>query len=158
MVPNRKRRCFMYCSKCGKKNDDNAYKCTKCGKILHEEPEKKKSNTAVVLLVVAGIVVGLLIFTAILAAIAIPSFVNYRAKARDALAQAEVKNACTAAAAFFMEHPDKTITIDDLKEQGIAKNSEVEVAIENGTMRDLSIRGRHTKGRKIYVADRDCTI
>ncbi len=148
----------MYCPKCGKKNDDNAYKCTKCGKILHEEAGKKKSNTAIIVLVIAGIAVGLLIFIAILAAIAIPSFVNYQAKARDAMAQAEVKNACTAAAAFFMEHPDKNITLDDLKEQGVVKNPEVEVAIENGTMKDLSIRARHTKGRKTYVADRDCAI
>lgn len=148
----------MYCSKCGKKNDDNAYKCTKCGKILHEEAGKKKSNTAIIVLVIAGIVVGLLIFTAILAAIAIPSFVNYRAKARDAMAQAEVKKACTAAAAFFIEQPDKTITLDDLKEKGLAVHPDVEVVIENGTMKDLSMRGRHTKGRKVYVADRDCAI
>ncbi len=145
----------MYCPKCGKKNDENAYKCAKCGTIIQPG---KKSNTAVIVLVIAGIAVGLLIFIAILAAIAIPSFVNYRAKARDAMAQAEVKNACTAAAAFFIEQPDKTITIDDLKEQGIAKNPEVELVIEKGTMRDLSIRARHTKGRKTYVADRNCAI
>lgn len=148
----------MYCPKCGKKNDDNAYKCTKCGKILHEEPAGKKSNTAVVVMVIAGIAVGLFILIGILAAIAIPSFVNYQAKARDAMAQAEVKNACTAAAAFFMEHPDKTITLDDLKEKGLATNPEVELVIENGTAGDLSIRARHTKGRKIYVADRNCAI
>jgi type IV pilus assembly protein PilA len=148
----------MYCPKCGKKNDDNAYKCTKCGKILHEEPGKKKSNTAIIVLVIAGIVVGLLIFTAILAAIAIPSFVSYRAKARDAMAQAEVKNACTAAAAFFIEQPDKTITLDDLKEKGLAVHPDVELVIEDGTMKAFSIRAKHTKGRKIYVADRDCAI
>ena len=145
----------MYCPKCGKKNDDNAYKCVKCGTIIQPE---KKSNTAILVLVIAGIAAGLLVFIAILAAIAIPSFVSYQAKARDAMAQAEVKNACTAAAAFFWEHPDKTITLDDLKEQGIAKNPEVELVIENGTRGDLSIRARHTKGRKTYVADRNCTI
>jgi len=145
----------MYCPKCGKKNDDNAYKCVKCGTIIQPE---KKSNTAILVLVIAGIAAGLLVFIAILAAIAIPSFVSYQAKARDAMAQAEVKNACTAAAAFFMEHPDKTITLDGLKEQGVVKNPEVEVVIENGTRGDLSIRAKHTKGRKIYVADRDCTI
>jgi Tfp pilus assembly protein PilE len=148
----------MYCPKCGTKNDDNAYKCTKCGKVLHEEPGKKKSNTAAVVLVIAGIAVGLLIFIAILAAIAIPSFLSYQAKARDAMAQAEIKNACTAAASFFMEHPDKTITIDDLKEQGMAANPEVDVAIENGTMGGLSLRARHIKGRHTYVADRNCAI
>lgn len=25
----------MYCRKCGAQNDDNAYKCVKCGEILH---------------------------------------------------------------------------------------------------------------------------
>jgi Tfp pilus assembly protein PilE len=145
----------MYCPKCGKKNDDNAYKCTRCGTIIQPG---KKSNTAVIVLVIAGIAVGLLIFIAILAAIAIPSLVGYQAKARDAMAQAEVKNACTAAAEFFMEHPDKTITLDDLKEKGMAANPEVELVIENGTMKDLSLRARHTKGRKTYVADRNCAI
>ncbi len=148
----------MYCPKCGKKNDDNAYKCTKCGTIIQQAPAEKKSNTAVIVLVIAGIAVGLFILIGILAAIAIPSFVNYQAKARDAMARAEVKNACTAAAAFFLEHPDKTITIDDLKEKGSAKNPEVELVIENGTMRDLALRARHTKGRHTYVADRNCAI
>lgn len=145
----------MYCPKCGTKNDDNAYKCTKCGTIIQPG---KKNNTAVIVLVIAGIAVGLFILIGILAAIAIPSFVGYRAKARDAMAQAEVKNACGAAAAFFIEHPDKTITLNDLKEKGIATNPEVELVVENGTMGDLSIRAKHTKGRKIYIADRDCTI
>jgi Tfp pilus assembly major pilin PilA len=148
----------MYCPKCGTKNDDNAYKCTKCNTIIQQAPAEKKSNTAVVVLVIAGIVVGLFILIGILAAIAIPSYVSYQAKARDAMAQAEVKNACTAAAAFFMEHPDKTIMLDDLKEKGVVANPDVELVIENGTMGDLSIRAKHTKGRKIYVADRNCAI
>jgi Tfp pilus assembly protein PilE len=148
----------MYCPKCGKKNDDNAYKCTKCGKTLHAEPSTKKSNTAVIVLVIAGIAVGLLILIAVLAAIAIPSLVNYQAKARDAMAQAEVKNACIAAASFFIEHPGKTITLNDLKEQGMEANPEVEMVIENGTMGGFSLRARHIKGHKTYVADRNCTI
>jgi len=148
----------MYCPKCGKKNDDNAYKCTKCGTIIQQVPTEKKSNTAVIILVIAGIVVGLFLLIAILAAIAIPSFVNYQTKARDALAQAEIKNACTAAAAFFIDHPDKTITLDDLKEKGIAAHPDVELAIEDGTMEALSMRAKHIKGNKIYVADRNCAI
>ncbi len=145
----------MYCPKCGKKNDDNAYKCTKCGTIIQPG---KKSNTAVIVLVVAGIAVGLFILIAILAAIAIPSFVSYQTKARDATAQAEARNACTAAAEFFLEHPDKTITLDDLKEKGMAANPEVELVIENGTMGDLTLLARHKKGRHTYVADRNCAI
>jgi hypothetical protein len=57
-----------------------------------------------------------------------------------------------------MEHPDKTITLDDLKEKGMAANPEVEMVIVNGTMGNLSLRARHTKGRKTFVADRNCAI
>jgi competence protein ComGC len=148
----------MYCPKCGTQNDDNAYKCTKCGIIIQQVPAGKKSNTAVVVLVVAGIAVGLFLLIAILAAIAIPSLVIYQTKARNAVAQAEIKNACNAAAAFFAEHPDKTITLDDLKEKGVVANPDVELVIENGTMEALSMRAKHIKGSKIYVANKNCTI
>ncbi len=148
----------MYCPKCGTKNDDNAYKCSKCGIVIQQVPAVKKSNTAVVVLVIAGIAIGFFIVVGILAAIAIPSFVSYQTKARDAMAQAEVKNACTAAAEFFMEHPDETITPDDLKERGVVMNPDIELVIENGTMADLSIRAKHAKGRKIYVTDKNCNI
>jgi Tfp pilus assembly protein PilE len=148
----------MYCPKCGTQHDDNAYKCTKCGIIIQQVPAGKKSNTAVIVLVIAGIAVGLLVFIGILAAIAIPSFVSYQAKARNAVAQAEIKNACSAAAAFFAEHPNKTITLDDLKEKGIATNPDIDLVIENGTMEALSMHAKHIKGSKIYVADRNCHI
>jgi hypothetical protein len=29
----------MYCSKCGTLNDNNNFKCSKCGEILHPEPK-----------------------------------------------------------------------------------------------------------------------
>jgi hypothetical protein len=28
----------MYCSKCGQKNNENNYKCTQCGSLLHSPP------------------------------------------------------------------------------------------------------------------------
>jgi Tfp pilus assembly protein PilE len=148
----------MYCPKCGKQNDDNAYKCTKCGIILQQVPTEKKKNAALIVLVVAAIAFVFIVVMGILAAIAIPAFVNYQTKARNAMAQAEIKNACQAATAFFVEHPDKTITVADLKERGSATNPDVELSIENGTMEGLSIRAKHSKGNRVYVADRNCTI
>ena len=44
----------MYCPKCGTKNDDNAYKCTKCGIVIQGDAAKKKTNTAVIVLIVAA--------------------------------------------------------------------------------------------------------
>ncbi len=35
----------MYCWKCGTKNDDNNYKCTKCGALLHDVDKKAAPGT-----------------------------------------------------------------------------------------------------------------
>ena len=148
----------MYCPKCGTQNDDNAYKCTKCGIILHQVPAGKKTNTAIVVLVIAGIALVFFAVAGILAAIAIPAFLDFQVKGRNAMAKAEVTNACHAAAAFFMEHPDKTITLAALKEQGVTGNTDIDVSIENGTMNSLSIHARHKKGNRAYVADKNCDI
>ncbi len=39
----------MYCRKCGERNDDNAYKCVKCGEVLQriEQPSARPSVTKV---------------------------------------------------------------------------------------------------------------
>ncbi len=148
----------MYCPKCGTQNDDNAFRCIKCGIVIQQVPSGKKKNTAVIVLVVAGIVIGLFILIGILAAIAIPPLVNQQTKARNAVAQVEVRNACQSAAEFFLEHPGKTMTLDDLKEQGFAKNPDIELSIENGTMKNLSIHAKHSKGNKVYVADKNCDV
>jgi Tfp pilus assembly protein PilE len=148
----------MYCPKCGTQNDDNAYKCTKCGIIMPRLDAKKKTNTTVVVLIVAAAALVLFAVIGILAAIAIPSFVNQQTKARNAMAKTEVTNACHAAAAFFMEHPDKTITLAALKEQGVGANADIDVSIENGTMNSLAIRARHKKGNRVYAADKNCDV
>ena len=148
----------MYCPKCGTKNDDNAYKCTKCGIILHLVPVGKKNNTTIIVLVIAGIALVFFAIVGILAAIAIPAYLDFQVKGRNAMAKAEVTNACHAAAAFFMDHPDKIITLAALEEQGVAANTDIDVSIENGTMNSLSIRARHKKGNRAYVADKNCDV
>ena len=73
----------MYCPKCGTQNDDNAYKCTTCGIILQRISPEKKSNTVVI--VVAIVAVAVVVFFAvagILAAIAIPAYLDYTVKAK----------------------------------------------------------------------------
>ncbi len=151
----------MYCPKCGTQNDDNAFKCVKCGIIVQRTAmpvSPKKSNTAVVVLVVAGIAIGLVMLIGILAAIAIPTFLGYKTKASNAMAQAELKNACNAAAGIIAENPAKTITIDDLKAKGVGIKPEMELAIDDGTMENLSMHVRHSKGNKVYGADKFCNI
>jgi type IV pilus assembly protein PilA len=73
----------MYCPKCGTQNDDNAYKCTTCGIILQRISPEKKSNTAVIVVVI--VVAASFVFFAvvgILAAIAIPAYLDYTVKAK----------------------------------------------------------------------------
>jgi Tfp pilus assembly protein PilE len=73
----------MYCPKCGTQNDDNAYRCTACGIILQRVSPEKKSNTAVIVVVV--VVAAVFVFFAvagILAAIAIPAYLDYTVKAK----------------------------------------------------------------------------
>lgn len=73
----------MYCPKCGTQNDDNAYKCTTCGIMLQRISPEKKSNTAVIVVVV--VVAAVFVFFAvagILAAIAIPAYLDYTVKAK----------------------------------------------------------------------------
>ncbi len=152
----------MYCPKCGTQNDDNAFKCVKCGTVIqqvsHATIPVKKSNTAVVVLVVVGSVIGLIMLIGILAAIAIPGYIGMQARSRNALAQKEIKNACNTAAAILAETPSKILTIDDLRERGSIMNSEVELVIDDGTIKNLSMHAKHSRGNKIYIADKYCNI
>jgi Tfp pilus assembly protein PilE len=72
----------MYCPKCGTQNDDNAYKCTKCGIIIQQVAAVKKSNAAVVALVIAVVAMVFFAVVGILAAIAIPAYLDYSVKAK----------------------------------------------------------------------------
>lgn len=152
----------MYCQKCGTQNDDNNFKCIKCGVVIQKVPvspaSSKKKNPLVVVLIVVGAVFGLIMVLGIIAAIAIPAFVGYRTKAGNAIAQAEIKNACNSAAAILAENPHKTITLDDLKKSGLNASPDVELSIADGSKDNLTIGAKHNKGNKVYMADKNCNI
>jgi len=153
----------MYCPKCGIKNDDNAFRCVKCGIIIQQIPSipLKKDNTSTILLIVIGVVFGLMIVISIigiLAAIAIPQFAAYRTRAYNAQACTELQKACAAAGSFFKGHPDQIITLDNLKETGVIMSPDIELFIEDGTKENLKVRAKHEKGNKIYITDQNCNI
>jgi len=86
----------------------------------------------------------------VLAAVAIPDFVVYRTRAYDAAASADIKNAYTAAQAYFADDPDKTVTIKDLKQRGYRPGEGVVLTIEDGRQDTLKMASYHRKGKTVY--------
>lgn len=155
----------MYCYKCGTFNDDNAFRCVKCSTVIQKMPATgipaRQDNTATILLVVIGGIVGFMMVISIigiLAAIAIPQFAAYRTRAYNAQAYSEIQTICEAANSFLSEHPDGIIALDDLTEMGISIPPEIEITIEDGTREYFSVSARHKNGNKVYVADENCDI
>ena len=93
----------------------------------------------------------------ILAAIAIPNFIQYRQRSYDSAANADTKNAYTAAQAYFADDEDATLTLDFIKTSGFKQTAKVGVVC-TGTMSTLSITASHATGTKLFSADSAGTI
>ena len=89
----------------------------------------------------------------VITAIAVPNFIEYRARAFDSAANADVKNAYTAAQAYFTDYPNESVTIEKLKQAGFRPTEGVVLEIRNGSQEDLSITSYHENGKSVYVVD-----
>jgi type IV pilus assembly protein PilA len=81
----------------------------------------------------------------ILAAIAIPQFTAYKQKGYAAQVKSDLKNAYTAAQAYFADNPSATVDAASLQTNGYKKSNDVAlVTVGTGTQAALSINTAST--------------
>ncbi len=94
----------------------------------------------------------------VLAAIAVPQFIQYKKRGFNTSAKTDVRNAYTAAQAFFSNSPAATVTTADLTNFGFIGTSNVTVAITNGTIASLAMTSANSQGDVTYTIDSEGTI
>jgi type IV pilus assembly protein PilA len=88
----------------------------------------------------------------ILAAIAIPQFTAYKKRGYNTSAKSDLKNAFTAAKAYFGDHSTATITgTGDLAAYGYNSGNGITIGITAGTESGLTMTSSHGSGDVTYT-------
>jgi type IV pilus assembly protein PilA len=95
----------------------------------------------------------------ILAAIAIPQFNSYRAKGYVTLVRSDVRNAFTAATAYFSDNQAATaLTLANLQDYGFRSTPPVTVTVTSGSWSTFSLIGTSPQITGSYIMDANGVI
>jgi len=110
-----------------------------------------------VIVVVAPLL--LIVVIGIIAAIAIPSFHQYRQRAFEVQAKREIQDACSRGLSFFAAHPERTeINPEDILDAGLVRTPEVELQLLDGRREFFGLSAKHKQGKILYTTDRNCFL
>ncbi len=115
--------------------------------IKQSEKMHRKAGFSMIEIMIVVAIIG------ILAAIAIPNFMAYRVRAFNTAASADLRNAYTAAQAFFADEPGGTATAAILADYGYAPTENVTFSITNGTRAGLVMTTVHAGGDATYTVN-----